>query len=158
MLSETEALNQERSKAFLYDNDQLKLLFSSSLDNSKSMTAFCKAGETLYFATICSESTRCDVYAVDDRGGNFLHVVHLDERGVHSLAWTEAQKLLIGTVYPANLYGYTPDTGNLRLISDRLTDENFVYNISYLDGFCDLGIRSSAQLIKVDCETGKQCF
>ena len=132
LLSGTEVHTQETSQVFLYDIDQGELLFSSSLDNSKSMTAFCRAGETLYFATICSSSTGCDVYAVDDRGGNFRHVVHLDEKGVYSLEWNGAQELLIGTAYPANLYGYTPDTDQLRLISDRLTDENFVYNISYI--------------------------
>ena len=81
--------------------------------------------------------------------------MHLDEQGIYSLEWNGEQELLIGTAYPANLYGYEPTTGTLRLISDQLTDENYVYNISYLDGFCYLGIGSRAQLIKVDCQTGK---
>ena len=155
VLSGTEVLSPETSQVFLYDIDQRELLFSSRLDNSLSMTAFCQAGETLYFATIASESTGCDVYAVDDRGENFHHVVHLDERGIYSLEWDGQQELLIGTAYPANLYGYTPETDTLRLISDSLTDENFVFNISYLDGYCYLGIGTNAEFLKVDCQTGE---
>ena len=155
VLSGTEVHSPETSQVFLYDIDQRELLFSSSLDNSVSMTAFCQAGETLYFATIASESTGCDVYAVDDRGENFRHVVHLDEKGIYSLEWNGQQELLIGTAYPANLYGYTPETDTLRLISDSLTDENFVFNISYLDGYCYLGIGTNAEFLKVDCQTGE---
>lgn len=155
LLSGTEVASQETSQVFLYDIDQRELLFSRSVENSRSMTAFCQAGETLYFATICSKSTGCDVYAVDDQGENFRHVVHLDESGIYSLEWSGEQELLIGTAYPANLYRYAPDTENLRLISDHLTDENFIYNISYMDGFCYLGIGTSAEFLKVDCQTGE---
>lgn len=157
LLSGTEVSAGTSNHVFLYNVNQDKLVMSQTLSGgSCSMTAFCDAGNMLYFATISSSASYgCDLYVCDKSTGEVRACAHLENvKGIYDLAWDGKAEIFVATAYPAALYGYHTGSGETREVCTGFTDQNYVRSLSYVDGFCYLGVGAVADFIMVDTVSG----
>lgn len=155
LISGTEVTLGAQSQVFAYNVTDDELTFCAELENSSSMTGFCDAGDFVCFATIsASTSMGCDLYTFDKTVHTIEHHADIPAKGIYSLAWDGADEVFIGTAYPAALYRCNLRNGDCTELCSGFTKENFVRSLSYVDGFCYLGIGTKADLIAVEVSTG----
>lgn len=155
LISGTEVSEGSTSQVFIYDVDHDKMIVSQSLPNCRSMTAFCETERYVYFATISGDKG-CDLYAWDKQNMVINQCAHFEEKGIYAMACDDSsESLYIATSSPSTLYCYQINQQSVQIICSDFTEENYIRSISWLDGFCYLGVGTKADFIQVDVRTGQ---
>jgi hypothetical protein len=119
------------------------------IKGSTSVWSFYEVNERIYFGAINNAA----LYYYDKKSKSIELLHNFKEKGIYDIAG-DNNIIYIGTANDANLYSYNINTKELRFV-DSVSSGNFVRSLSYLDGYCYLGIGANAEYIEYNISTKK---
>lgn len=143
--------NTNSGVIFVYDITQEEMILCKKINGLASMTSIYDAGDSIFLGGICSSNKEgCYLYRYDKDTGELEQKEHFDGRGIWALTGDGKDQLFVSTSDPIALYSYDIIEEKSKEINRDFSDEAFVRSLSYLNGFCYLGLGTHAGMIRMD--------